>query len=92
MEVLLIFLVFIGGVIFVARPLFQPSGVGISKTDAEIAGLESEKLSLYHQIKQVDMEYDLNLLSEEDYLASRRRLKLEASQVIGKINALKPQL
>ena len=89
MELLLIFLIFISSVIFVAQPLFQPVAFDASKTKAELAALESEKLSLYHQIKQVEMENDLSLLSEEDYQSARQRLKLEASQVIGKMNILK---
>ena len=89
MELLLILLIFISSVIFVAQPLFQPVTLDASKTKAELAALESEKLSLYHQIKQVEMEHDLSLLSEEDYQSARQRLKLEASQVIGRINIMK---
>lgn len=89
MELLLIFLIFISSVIFVAQPLFQTAALDASKTEAELAALELEKLSLYYQIKQVEMENDLSLLSEEDYQSARQRLKLEASQVIGKMNILK---
>ena len=80
MELLLIFLIFITSVIFVAQPLFKRVALDASKTKAELAALESEKLSLYHQIKQIEMEHDLSLLSLEDFRSARQRLKLEQNK------------
>ncbi len=86
MEAVLIFLLFAGVVVSVAAPLFRGTR-GSENTSQVLAALEAEKLTLYRQIKQTDNEFELGLLSEEDYTSLRNRLKLEAARVIDKIDA-----
>lgn len=85
MEMLLIFLVFGASVVYAAQPLFEPTMTGDIDCQTEISHLEEAKLAVYRQIKQIDIEYELDLLSEEDFLSTRLRLKKEASALIDKL-------
>lgn len=89
MEILLIFILFAGSIILVAKPLFRPIIKDTKATAAELKNLEEQKQALYHQIKQIELESELGLLTEEDYSSTRNRLKIEASGLIGQINELK---
>ncbi|NQU27536.1 MAG: hypothetical protein HQ528_04540 [Candidatus Marinimicrobia bacterium] len=89
MEILLIFILFAGSIILVAQPLFKPVSKATKTIVIELKNLEDQKLALYHQIKQIELESELGLLTEEDYSSTRFRLKTEASGLIGQINELK---
>ncbi len=89
MEMILIFVMFVFSVVVVAQPLLRPRSNYAITIQAELKALNSQKIAIYHLIKQVDMEHELGFLNEEDYLASRNRLKLEASQLIAIIKEKK---
>ncbi|MFH1852024.1 MAG: hypothetical protein ABIA75_06730 [Candidatus Neomarinimicrobiota bacterium] len=82
MEAFLIIAVFIASVVIVARPLLQAPIRQAVDPKLRTEALEMEKLMVYQQIKVADQEFELGLLSAEDYLTSRNQLKLEASRII----------
>ncbi len=91
MEYVILFAVFVAGVYYAARPLFDKSVSLSSDVITEIDALNMQKLDIYSQIKQFDMEFELDLLSESDYNSSRDKLKLEAAAIIDKIKALRTE-
>jgi len=83
----LILILFILPVIFVLQPLFFPD-LGKQDTDMDANALKRKKLLIYRQIKELEMEYEIGNISEEDYHSSRTALKGEVSEVIAELSSI----
>jgi hypothetical protein len=82
----LVFVFFILPVIFVLQPLFLPR-IEVTEDFADIPTLKRKKLLLYRQIKELEMEFDIGNINEDDFQSGRIQLKKDVSAVIAKIEA-----
>lgn len=83
---LLLVIFFIFPVIFAIQPLFNPP---IKTSDSagldDLPSLERRKKILYREIKELEMEFAIGNLNEEDYQRNRLELKQEVSQIIARL-------
>ncbi len=77
----LILILFILPVFFVLQPLFLPR-LKAPEEKADIHALKRKKLLLYRQIKELEMEFDIGNINEEDFHSGRAELKQEVSKII----------
>ncbi len=82
----LILIFFILPLIFVIQPLFLQK---IEEKDATLdrGTLKRKKIILYRQIKELEMEFDIGNINEDDFQATRTELKQEVSAVIAQLNS-----
>jgi hypothetical protein len=82
----LILIIFIVPTVFVIQPLFLPK---IEEKDEMLdrGALKRKKLILYRQIKELEMEFDIGNINEDDFQATRTELKQEVSAVIAQLNS-----
>ena len=82
----LILIFFILPLIFVIQPLFLQK---IEEKDEPLdrGTLKRKKIILYRQIKELEMEFDIGNINENDFQATRTELKQEVSAVIAQLNS-----
>ena len=82
----LILIFFILPLIFVIQPLFLQKIE--EKDEALVRGtFKRKKIILYRQIKELEMEFDIGNINENDFQATRTELKQEVSAVIAQLNS-----
>ena len=86
MDLFFIFLIFVGLVGFIIQPLFKRS-VSIPAESDELELLKLKKRIIYRQIKELEMDYEIGNLNQDDYLLTRNELKREVAKVIKKIKS-----
>jgi hypothetical protein len=96
MEVMLIILFAAGATLFVMYPLYSRKRYLYNLEDMFELGdaktlnfLESKKASVYDNIKELDFEYEMGKLSEEDYSSLRQGYMAEAQEVVKALENLK---
>ena len=77
----LILMFFVVAVIFVLQPLFL-SDLGKIVVELDKNVLKRKKLLLYRQIKELEMEYEIGNINDEDFDSNRALLKQEVSAII----------
>ena len=77
----LILIFFVVAVIFVLQPLLLPY-LGKPVVELDINVLKRKKLLLYRQIKELEMEYEIGNINDEDFHSHRALLKQEVSEII----------
>lgn len=77
----LILMFFVVAVIFVLQPLFL-SDLGKIVIELDKNVLKRKKLLLYRQIKELEMEYEIGNINDEDFHSNRALLKQEVSAII----------
>ena len=77
----LILTFFVVAVIFVLQPLLLPN-LGKLVVELDINVLKRKKLLLYRQIKELEMEYEIGNINDEDFRSCRALLKQEVSAII----------
>ena len=82
----LILIFFILPLIFVIQPLFLQKIEGKDET-LDRGTLKRKKIILYRQIKELEMEFDIGNINENDFQATRTELKQEVSAVIAQLNS-----
>ena len=82
----LILIFFILPLIFVIQPLFLQK---IEEKDETLdrGTSKRKKIILYRQIKELEMEFDIGNINEDDFQATRTELKQEVSAVIAQLNS-----
>ena len=82
----LILIFFILPLIFVIQPLLLQK---IEEKDETLdrGTLKRKKIILYRQIKELEMEFDIGNINEDDFQAIRTELKQEVSAVIAQLNS-----
>jgi hypothetical protein len=79
----IIIAIFAGTVIYSVQPLIHPVSVDYKKQDDDIASLIIRKRTLYRAIKELEMDYEVGKLSEDDFSKSRLEFKSEISEIMG---------
>jgi len=82
----LVLIFFILPIIFVLQPLFLAK-ITKSKDETNLVSLKRKKRLLYRQIKELEMEFDMGNVNDNDYQNSRNALKQEVSSVIAQIKS-----
>ena len=77
----LILIFFVVAVIFVLQPLFL-SDLGKIVVELDKNVLKRKKILLYRQIKELEMEYEIGNINDEDFDSNRALLKQEVSAII----------
>lgn len=82
----LILIIFIVPTVFAIQPLLLPK---IEEEDEMLdrGALKRKKIILYRQIKELEMEFDIGNINEDDFQATRTELKQEVSAVIAQLNS-----
>lgn len=86
MEFIVIAVIFIVSALIAVRPLFATERLIESNTD-KMENLQLKKRVLYREIKELDVDFELGNISEEDYTSARDDLKRNVSQVIDDITS-----
>lgn len=84
--------------IFVCYPFFarnkdtslyiEEEGLYAGEKDPSIRHLEYEKDHIYRAIKEIDFDYGLGKLSEDDYSDLRKQYIYQAAEIVNKIEGL----
>lgn len=85
-SVVVIFLIFVIIAVFVIQPLFLEPGLEIKDTEKSSAALKQRKKILYRQIKELDMDYQLGNIQDDDYGQTREELKKEVAEILTILN------
>ena len=85
---IMIVLTFVLVLVFAVQPLFVPKGAAIASDKVKLETLEIRKLSLYEQIKELELEFDMGNVSSDDYQRNRIELKREVSMVLEQLNSI----
>ena len=85
-SMLVSFLIFCVVAAFVIQPLFLEQVPEIVDTESSSAVLKQRKKILYRQIKELDMDYHLGNIQDEDYRHTRDDLKKEVSAILILLN------
>ena len=72
--------------VFVLQPLFLSKIPEIVDTEMSADVLKQNKKILYGQIKELDMDYQLGNIQEEDYQNLRNSLKKDVSEILSFLN------
>lgn len=79
--------------LFVSRPLFEPQTNAHSYTsprEHQISALMAEHDRLLRTIQELDFDYDLNKIPEEEYPAQRAELLRRGADVLRELDSLVP--
>ena len=83
--IILTFIIVLG---FSVQPLFLPRKQNQDEEKSKIVVLKLLKESIYGQIKELEMEYEMGTVSPSDFQRNRNELKLEASSILDKLESL----
>jgi len=82
--IILTFIIVLG---FSVQPLFLPRKQNQDEEKSKIVVLKLLKESIYGQIKELEMEYEMGTVSPSDFQRNRNELKLEASSILDKLKS-----
>lgn len=88
MEIILTALLLIGILAFVAYPLFNTPRGKIAGTTNALDTLIAQRDSTYDAIRDLDFDFQLGKLSQDDYTMLRDKYKARAALVLQQIDAL----
>ncbi len=88
MEYIVIALVIVVVMAFVAYPLFAAPEEKTAPMPEALDGLIAQRDSAYDAIRDLDLDYQLGKLSQNDYHALREKYKLRAASALQQIDAL----
>ncbi len=82
---IVIFIIFILIVVYIVQPLLLEKDITIEDTQSTKESFLQRKKILYRQIKELDMDYQLGNVLEQDYINSRNELKREVSDILSNL-------
>ena len=74
-------IIFAAPLIYSIQPLLL-SGINVVNKPYDKETLKRKKILLYRQIKELEMEFDIGNLNQEDFLLRRSEIKAEVSEII----------
>jgi hypothetical protein len=78
----------IGVIAFIAYPLFTTSYANLAETSDALETLISQRDSSYDAIRDLDFDFQLGKLSQNDYAPLREKYKARAAETLKEIDAL----
>ncbi|MCH7762141.1 MAG: hypothetical protein IIB95_00190 [Candidatus Marinimicrobia bacterium] len=86
MASVVIILVFILVTVYIMQPLLLEEDITIEDTQNTKDSFLQRKKILYRQITELDLDYQLGNVLEQDYINSRNELKKEVSDILSVLN------
>ena len=88
LTLLSLLVVVIGVIAYVVSPLLRKTTSLTAKSiDERLRELEEQKETLYDVIKEVEFDYQMQKLSDEDYTDLRDQLRREAADILQQIES-----
>jgi len=88
LTVVSLLVVVIGVIAYVVSPLLRKTtGLTAESLDERLRELEEQKETLYDVIKEVEFDYQMQKLSNEDYTKLRDQLRREAAGILQQIES-----
>ncbi len=88
LEIILIAVLVIAVIAFIAYPLFSTAREKIAGKANALDALVAQRDSTYDAIHDLDFDFQLGKLSQDDYAALRDKYKARAAQVLQQIDAV----
>ncbi|MFC1581814.1 hypothetical protein ACFL3L_02825 [Candidatus Neomarinimicrobiota bacterium] len=85
LNAIIIFCVFVGSIIYVIKPLFD-QGLQPLKSVIDQNSLQIRKKTLYKEIKELEMDFEIGKIAEPDFNDVRAELKNEVAGIIAELN------
>ncbi len=79
-------IIFILVIVYIIQPMLLEKDITIENTQSTTESFLQRKKILYKQIKELDMDYQLGNVLEQDYINTRNDLKREVSEVLSVLN------
>lgn len=77
--------------LFVARPLIEQRSTVVTREEHDYSALLAERDRLLNALQELDFDYTLGKIPEEDYPAQRASLLTRGANVLRQIDALQPE-
>jgi hypothetical protein len=77
-------------VVFIARPLVERSGARVTEEDRRLSTLRAERERIIAALQELEMDYAMGKVLQEDYQAHRKPLVSQGAQVLKAIDELQP--
>lgn len=81
---------FILVVIFISRPLFERSATAMTHEEHEYSALLAERDRLLNALQELDFDYALGKIPEDDYPAQRASLVRRGAETLQQLDAMQP--
>lgn len=85
-SIFLILALFILVALFVGRPLFEHKSTSVSQEEHDISGLLAERDRLINALHELDFDYTLKKIPEEDYPLQRTTLLQRGAEVLRRLD------
>lgn len=76
--------------LYIGRPVLEHKGSSISQEEHELSSLLAERDRTLGALQELDFDYTLGKIPEEDYPIQRRRMLDYGAEVLRKLDALQP--
>lgn len=78
--------------LFVARPILEHKGSSVSQEEQELSTLLAERDRTLLALQELDFDYTLGKIPEEDYPIQRRRMLDYGADILRKLDHLQPAI
>ena len=78
-------------VLFISRPLFEKQSVAVSQTEHDLSALLAERDRILSALQELDFDYSLKKIPEDEYPAQRTRLVQKGADVLRAIDELQEE-
>tara|TARA_B100000941_G_scaffold287739_1_gene263432 strand:- start:4475 stop:4750 length:276 start_codon:yes stop_codon:yes gene_type:complete len=86
----LLFIIFIATIFYTIQPLFMEINFDLNEKKTILKVSKKRQLkSLLKQIREIEFERDMGIISKEDFIRTNNELRLEASKIINEIDKIK---
>ncbi|MED5475992.1 MAG: hypothetical protein VX770_08190 [Candidatus Neomarinimicrobiota bacterium] len=86
----LLFIIFIATIFYTIQPLFMEINFDLNEKKITLKVAKKRQLkSLLKQIREIEFERDMGIISKEDFIRTNNELRLEASKIINEIDKFK---
>ena len=86
----LLFIIFIATIFYTIQPLFMEINFDLNEKKITLKVAKKRQLkSLLKQIREIEFERDMGIISKEDFNRTNNELRLEASKIINEIDKFK---
>ena len=86
----LLFIIFIATIFYTIQPLFMEINFALNEKKITLKVAKKRQLkSLLKQIREIEFERDMGIISKEDFIRTNNELRLEASKIINEIDKFK---
>ena len=83
----LLFIIFLATIFYTIQPLFMEINFDLNEKKITLKVAKKRQLkSLLKQIREIEFERDMGIISKEDFIRTNNELRLEASKIINEID------